>query len=217
MAFNITWLETGKHFYETGVDRGVLYPQENGAYPKAVPWDGLTAFNASPSGAEPTPLYASNVKYLTLTSAEEFGYTIEAYAYPEEFEACDGSAEVAPGVTIGQQTRQPFGFSCRTIVGNDTEGAEHGYKLHLIYNSLAAPAEKGYTTVNDNPEAITFSWECSTTPVAVNDDYKPTACMTIDSRRIDPEKLTVLEEVLYGTGETVGRLPLPAEVIELLA
>lgn len=219
MAFKITWDKSSERTYETGVDRGVLYPQEAGAYPKGVAWNGLTAYNASPSGAEATPLYADNIKYLNLMSAEEFGYTIEAYTYPKEFEACDGSKEVAPGVTIGQQDRQAFGFSCRTIIGNDTEGSKHGYKLHLVYNSLAAPSEKGYASVNDSPEAITFSWECTTTPVEVTvegEDLKPTASMTIDSRYVDAEALAELEKVLYGDGETEGRLPLPTEVIEIL-
>lgn len=214
MAFKITWDKSSERFYETGVDRAVLYPQENGAYPKGVAWNGLTAFNESPSGAESTPLYADNIKYLNLMSAEEYGYSIEAYTYPTEFEACDGSAEVAQGVTIGQQPRKAFGFSCRTIVGNDTDGANHGYKLHLVYNSLAAPSEKGYATVNDSPEAITFSWECTTTPVEVP-GFKPTASLTIDSRKVDKTQLEALEKILYGDGETEAKLPLPAEVIAI--
>lgn len=218
MAFNIIWDKSSEKTYETGVDRGVLYPQVGAEYPKGIPWNGLTAFNASPTGAESTPLYADNIKYLNLVSAEEFNYSIEAYTYPKEFEECDGSKEAAPGVTIGQQDRKPFGFSCRTIVGNDTEGSGHGYKLHLVYNSLAAPSEKGYSTVNDNPEAITFSWECKTTPVEVvvdGFDCKPTATMTINSREADPAKFAELEKILYGEGETEGRLPLPTEVINL--
>lgn len=213
----IVWDKTGEKTYETGVDRGVLYPMENGAYPKGVPWNGLTAVNESPSGAENTALYADNIKYLNLQSAEELGYSIEAYTYPPEFEACDGSKEVAPGVTIGQQARKSFGFSYRTIFGNDTDGTMHGYKLHLIYNSLAQPSEKSYTSINDSPEAITFSWECSTTPVEVElDDCKPTASLIIDSTKTDAEKLAALEAVLYGSDDKEPTLPTPTEVINML-
>lgn len=213
----IVWDKTGEKTYETGVDRGVLYPMVGGAYPKGVPWNGLTAVNESPSGAENTPLYADNIKYLNLQSAEELGYSIEAYTYPKEFEACDGSKEVTPGVTIGQQARQAFGFSYRTIFGNDTEGTKHGYKLHLIYNSLAQPSEKAYATVNDSPEAITFSWECSTTPSEVEiEDCKPTASLIIDSTKVGVDQLAALEAVLYGTEEEDPKLPSPTEVINML-
>lgn len=212
----IVWDKTGERLYETGVDRGVLYVQSNGTYPKGVAWNGLTAVTESPSGAEATPLYADNIKYLNLMSAEEFGCTIEAYTYPEEFAECDGSAELAVGVTIGQQARKPFGLSYRTKIGNDAAGNEFGYKLHLIYGGLAAPSEKAYASINDSPEAITFSWEVSTTPVSV-DGHSPTASITIDSTKVEPTKLAALEEILYGKdGEaasgTEPRLPLPSEI-----
>lgn len=212
----IVWDKTGERLYETGVDRGVLYVQSNGTYPKGVAWNGLTAVTESPSGAEATPLYADNIKYLNLMSAEEFGCTIEAYTYPEEFAECDGSAELATGVTIGQQARKPFGLSYRTKIGNDAAGNEFGYKLHLIYGGLAAPSEKAYASINDSPEAITFSWEVSTTPVSV-DGHSPTASITIDSTKVEPTKLAALEEILYGKdGEgpsgTEPRLPLPSEI-----
>ena len=215
----IVWDKTGERLYETGVDRGVLYLQSNGTYPKGVAWNGLTAVTESPSGAEATPLYADNIKYLNLMSAEEFGCTIEAYTYPEEFAECDGSAELATGVTIGQQARKPFGLSYRTKIGNDAAGNEFGYKLHLIYGGLAAPSEKAYASINDSPEAITFSWEVSTTPVSV-DGHSPTASITIDSTKVEPTKLAALEEILYGKdGEgasgTEPRLPLPSEVATL--
>ena len=215
----IVWDKTGERLYETGVDRGVLYLQSNGTYPKGVAWNGLTAVTESPSGAEATPLYADNIKYLNLMSAEEFGCTIEAYTYPEEFAECDGSAELATGVTIGQQARKPYGLSYRTKIGNDAAGNEFGYKLHLIYGGLAAPSEKAYASINDSPEAITFSWEVSTTPVSV-DGHSPTASITIDSTKVEPTKLAALEEILYGKdGEgasgTEPRLPLPSEVATL--
>lgn len=212
--FNIKWDQTGERKYETGVDRGVLYPQVSGAYPKGVAWNGLTAVTESPSGAEATPLYADNIKYLNLLSAEEFGATIEAYTYPEEFEACDGSASLAAGVTVGQQKRQAFGLCYRTILGDDVNGNDAGYKLHIIYGALAAPSEKAYATVNDSPEAITFSWEVTTTPVNVT-GLKPTASVTIDSTKVDADKLAELEAILYGSGETEARLPLPDEIAEL--
>lgn len=211
----IEWDKTGEKLYETGVDRGVLYVQSAGAYTTGVPWNGLTAFNESPSGAEPTPLYADNIKYLTLMSAEEYGFTIEAYTYPDEFGECDGSAEIAEGVYAGQQTRKTFGFSCRTLVGNDTDNTEHGYKLHLVYGALASPSEKAYATVNDSPEAITFSWECSTTPVNVT-GFKPTASITIDSTKADATKLAALEAMLYGDGSEEATLPLPDAVITMM-
>lgn len=215
----LVWDKTGERLYETGVDRGVLYVQSNGTYPNGVAWNGLTAVTESPSGAEATPLYADNIKYLNLMSAEEFGCTIEAYTYPEEFAECDGSAELATGVTIGQQARKTFGLSYRTKIGNDAAGDKFGYKLHLIYGGLASPSEKAYASINDSPEAITFSWEVSTTPVSV-DGHSPTACITIDSTKVEPTKLAALEEILYGKdGEgasgTEPRLPLPSEIATL--
>lgn len=211
----IVWDKTGERFYETGVKQGVLYPQSGGAYSKGVAWNGLTAVTESPSGAEATPLYADDIKYLNLMSNEDFAATIEAYTYPDEFAECDGSAEIATGVKIGQQPRKPFGMCYRTTVGNDVDGAEHGYLLHLIYGALAAPSEKAYATVNDSPEAITFSWEVSTTPVNVT-GHKPTAQITIDSRKVPKEKLAALEAVLYGSEEEEPRLPLPDEVVTLV-
>ena len=204
--------ESGKRFYETGVSKGVLYVQDaSGAYPQGVAWNGLTAVNEAPSGAEATPLYADDIKYLELRSAEEFGATIEAYTYPDEFEQCDGSAELAEGVVIGQQARKAFGLCYRTIVGNDVQGNDFGYKLHLIYGATAAPSEKAYATVNDSPEAVTFSWEVSCTPVDV-EGFKPTATVVIDSRKVDAEKLAALEDKLYGTESEEAQLPLPAEI-----
>lgn len=219
----LEWDKTGERLYETGVERGVLYPQVAGAYPKGVAWNGLTGVNESPSGAESTPLYANNSKYLNLKSTEEFSATIEAYTYPDEFAECDGSAEMAPGVKIGQQPRKSFGLCYRTVLGNDDEGTDHGYKIHLVYGCDAAPSEKSYQTVNDSPEAITFSWECSTTPVAVP-GFKPASHLEIDSTKVDAAKLKALEDVLYGTdagpegtpAATEPRLPLPAEVAELI-
>jgi hypothetical protein len=213
----IVWDESGKRLYETGVKNGVLYIQdETGAYNKGVAWNGLTAVTESPSGAEATPLYADDIKYLELFSAEEFGATIEAYTYPEEFEACDGSASLGTGVTIGQQDRKTFGLCYRTVLGNDVKSNEYGYKLHLIYGAKAAPSEKGYQTINDSPEAITFSWEVTTTPVNV-EGFKPTASVTIDSTKIDPEKLKKIENMLYGEGTTDAKLPLPDELKTILA
>ena len=212
----LVWDQTGEKTYETGVKNGVLYPQgEGGAYPKGYAWNGLTGVTESPSGAESNPLYADDIKYLNLISAEEFGATIEAYTYPDEFAECDGSAEIAPGVTIGQQARKTFGMSYKTTLGNDVDGNEHGYKLHLIYGALATPSEKAYATINDSPEAITFSWEVTTTPVAV-EGFKPTASLTIDSTKVDKAKLAALEDILYGKGETEARLPLPNEVATLM-
>ena len=217
----ITWDNTGERLYETGVKMGVLYPiQSDGAYSKGVAWNGLTAVTESPSGAEATALYADDIKYLNLMSNEEFGATIEAYTYPDEFAECDGSASLAKGVTIGQQKRKTFGLCYRTSLGNDVDGTDHGYKLHLVYGCLAAPSEKAYATINDSPEAITFSWEVSTTPVNV-DNFKPTSQITIDSTKANVEKLAALEEILYGKeGEeptTNPRLPLPNEVATLMA
>jgi hypothetical protein len=213
----IVWDESGKRLYETGVKNGVLYIQdETGAYAKGVAWNGLTAVTESPSGAEATPLYADDIKYLELFSAEEFGATIEAYTYPEEFEACDGSASLGTGVTIGQQDRKTFGLCYRTVLGNDVKSNEYGYKLHLIYGAKAAPSEKGYQTINDSPEAITFSWEVTTTPVNVA-GFKPTASVTIDSTKIDAAKLKTIEDMLYGTESVEAKLPLPDELKTILA
>ena len=211
----LVWDQTGERLYETGVKMGVLYPQVAGAYPKGVAWNGITAITESPSGAEATPLYADDIKYLNLMSTEEFGATIEAYTYPEEFAECDGSASLADGVYIGQQARKTFGLCYRTVVGNDVDSNDHGYKLHLIYGALAAPSEKAYATINDSPEAITFSWEVTTTPVNVT-GFKPTACVTIDSTKVDAAKLTALEVILYGSEDEEPRLPLPDEIATLM-
>lgn len=207
----LVWDQTGERLYETGVKNGVLYVQEGGTYPKGVVWNGLTAVTESPSGAEPSPLWADDIKYLNLMSAEEFGATIEAYMYPDEFAVCDGSAELTEGVYIGQQDRKTFGLSYRTIIGNDVENNNHGYKLHLIYGALAAPSEKAYATINDSPEAITFSWELTTTPVNVT-GHKPTASIVIDSTKVDKAKLEALEAILYGSDDEEPRLPLPDEI-----
>ena len=213
----LVWDQTGKRLFETGVRNGVLYVQDSsGAYPKGVVWNGLTAVTESPSGAEPTPLYADDIKYLNLMSNEEFGGTIEAYTYPDEFGACNGEATIADGVTIGQQSRKAFGMCYRTAIGNDVDGNEHGYKLHLIYGALASPSERAYATINDSPEAITFSWEFSTTPVNAGDGFKPTACLTVDSTKVPTEKMTSLEALLYGTDEAEAKLPLPSEVAALI-
>ena len=213
----LVWDESGKRLYETGVEKGVLYVQgEEGAYGNGVAWNGLTAVTESPSGAEPTALYADDIKYLELFSAEEFGATIEAYTYPAEFEACDGSASLGKGVTIGQQDRKAFGLCYRTIVGNDVKGNENGYKLHLIYGAKAKPSEKAYATVNDSPEAVTFSWEVTTTPVNVA-GFKPTASVTIDSTKIEAGKLKAIEDKLYGTQDQEPTLPLPDEIKQIIA
>lgn len=213
----LVWDQTGERIYETGVKNGVLYVQGvSGTYDKGVAWNGLTAVTESPSGAEVTPLYADDIKYLNLMSTEEFGATIEAYTYPEEFAECDGSASIATGVYIGQQARKTFGLSYRTVIGNDVDSNDYGYKLHLIYGALAAPSEKAYATINDSPEAITFSWEITTTPVNVK-GFKPTASVTIDSTKVEAEKLAALEAILYGTEEKEARLPLPDEIATLMA
>lgn len=205
----LTWDATGERLYETGVKNGVLYVMgAEGAYGTGVAWNGLTAVTESPSGAEPTPLYADDIKYLNLMSNEEFGATIEAYTYPEEFGECDGSASLAKGVSLGQQARKTFGLCYRTTIGNDVEGNDHGYKLHLIYGLLASPSEKAYATINDSPEAITFSWEVSSTPVSVS-GFKPTSCITIDSTKADPTCLAALEVMLYGDTSSEPSLPLP--------
>lgn len=211
----LVWNEIGKRFYETGVEKGVLYPQEGGAYPKGVVWDGLTGVTESPSGAEATPLYASNIKYLNLMSKEEFGATVEAYTYPDEFAECDGSAELTKGVSVGQQPRKLFGMSYVTLKGNDTESTDHGYKIHLIYGAMASPSERAYATVNESPEAITFSWAITTTPVEIK-GMKPSACITIDSTKVEAPKLKALEDALYGTAEKEAHLPLPEELITIL-
>lgn len=211
----ITWDQTGERFYETGVKQGVLYIPTAGVYDKGVAWNGLTAVTESPSGAEPTALYADDIKYLNLMSNEEFGATIEAYTYPDEFAACDGSASLVDGVSIGQQARSPFGLAYTTTLGNDVDGNAHGYKLHLIYGAMASPSEKAYATINDSPEAITFSWELTTTPVNVT-GHKPTACITIDSTKVDATKLAALEAILYGSEEEEPRLPLPDEIKTLM-
>lgn len=214
----IVWDATGERLFETGVDHGVIYPQATGGtYPKGAAWNGLTAVTESPSGAEPTPLYADNIKYLTLMSVEEFAFTIEAYMYPDEFAECNGEGTLAKGVIIGQQKRKTFGLSYRSLIGNDVDGDSHGYKLHLVYGALAAPSEMSRSTVNDTPEASTMSWECSTTPVSVA-KFKPTAHIVIDSTKADPTKLKKLEDILYGSDSesTEARLPLPDEVASLM-
>lgn len=212
----LVWDATGQRTYETGVSKGVLYPQNSeGKYPKGVAWNGLTAVTESPSGAESNPLYADDIKYLDLRSAEEFGATVEAYTYPDEFAACDGSAEPTEGVIIGQQNRTPFGLCYKTVLGNDTETNDHGYKLHIIWNATASPSERAYQTINDSPEAITFSWELTTTPIAVT-GYKPTAYMCINSTKVNAEKLAALEDVLYGSEEKDASLPTPDEIITML-
>ena len=221
----IVWDNIGEHLYETGVKNGVLYTSkttESGGvtttdpYGNGVAWNGLTAITESPEGAEATDLWADDIKYLTLISAESFKATVEAYTYPDEFAECDGSAAVLDGVVIGQQDRKPFGLCYTTTLGNDTAGNSYGYKLHLIYGCKAAPSERAYSTINDSPEAITFSWEINTTPVAVSGGHKPTACITIDSTKVDATKLGTLKDILYGTANTDPRMPLPDEVIETL-
>lgn len=213
----LEWDQTGERYYETGVDHGVLYvTDENGNYPAGVSWNGLTTVTESPSGAEANPQYADNIKYLNLVSAEEFGATIEAFTYPPEFAQCDGSASPVVGLTVGQQGRKTFGLSYRTKLGNDVDGQDHGYKIHLIYGALAAPSEKAYASVNDSPEAITFSWDVTTTPISAGEDLKPTASLTVDSTKVAAAQLQALEDALYGNGTTAARLPLPAEVVTLL-
>lgn len=211
----LVWDQTGERTYETGIEQVALYKQAAGAYPKGVAWNGVTALNLAPSGAEPTPLYANNRKYLTLMSVEELGFTIEAYTYPDEWAECDGSASVIEGVYLGQQPRVPFGLVGKTLIGNDTEMTKYGYKLHIIYGGLASPSAQDNATINDSPEAKTMSWECTTTPVEVA-GYESTSYMCIDSTKVDAEKLTALEKVLYGDADTEARLPLPDEVISIL-
>ena len=211
----LVWDQTGERLYETGVKHGVLYIKNNGKYEGGVAWNGLTAVTESPSGAEATPLYADDIKYLNLISNEEFGATIEAYTYPDEFAECDGSASIATGVYIGQQNRKTFGLCYTTVLGNDEETNSYGYKLHLIYGAVASPSEKGYATINDSPEAITFSWEINTTPENVT-GFKPTASIVIDSTKADTAKLTALEAILYGSESEPPRLPLPDESATLM-
>jgi hypothetical protein len=232
MAYQLDWDLTGERLYETGVDHGVVYPMVEGAYPKGYAWNGLSSVQESPSGAEATAIYADNIKYLNLISNEDFGATVEAYNYPPEFAECDGTATLGgiEGVYVGQQKRKQFGLCYRTVIGNDADGNDHGFKIHLIYGATAAPSEKSFGTINDSPEAITFSWTLSTTPVAVgkinNIEFKPTASITIDSTKVAKAKMDDLLDILYGTAATTGdnpteavdaRLPLPAEVYSILA
>lgn len=228
----IVWDKTGEHLYETGVDHVVLYVSDsNGTYPNGVAWNGITSYNESPSGGDANDLWADNIKYLSLRAAEDFGATVEAYTYPDEWAQCDGSAEIAPGVMAGQQGRKMFGLCARTVLGNDVDLNEHGYLLHLVYGATASPSERSYQTINDSPDAITFSWELKTVPTPVT-GYKPTARIVIDSTKADAAKLAILEAVLYGTneGETIDlgtyngsarqagpRLPMPDEVINILS
>jgi len=213
----LVWDEVGKRLYETGIERGVLFPQDaNGDYPAGVAWNGLISVTESPSGAEPSPQYADNIKYVELMSTEEFGATIEAFTYPDEFGACDGTASIGTGALIGQQARQGFGLCYRTVIGNDVAGEALGYKLHLIYGAKASPSEKAYSTINDSPEAITFSWDVTTTPVPVT-GHKPTSTLVIDSTKVLPAKLAALEDLLYGTASNPATLPTPNEVMTLLA
>lgn len=227
--FKIKWDQLGERFYEVGVDHGVLYPQVNGTYPKGVAWSGLTNVTENPSGAEDNKQYADNIPYFNLKSAEEYGLTVECFFYPDEFAACNGEADLAEGVTLGQQGRNSFGFSYRTKLGNDTDGEDHGYRLHLVYGCTSTPSERAHETVNDSPSAATFSFEFATTPVNVpgkdanGKPFKPASCVTIDSTKCDPDKMEALETILYGTdadgeNEAVdGRLPLPEELATIFA
>lgn len=213
----LEWDKVSERFYETGNDHGVLYLQDTtGAYPLGVAWNGLVSVSESPSGAESNPQYADNIKYLELKGAEEFGATIEAFTYPDEWMECDGSAEPVEGVVVAQQVRKPFGFVYRSRIGNDTQGDDLGYKLHLIYNALASPSEKAYTTVNESPEPLTFSWEITTTPIAVT-GHRPTAAITIDSTKADASKLAALEDILFGSDSSEPKLPTPDEVITMMS
>lgn len=211
----LVWDQTAERLYETGVDRGVVYPQTAGAYPKGAAWNGLTGVTLSPSGAEPNPLYANNHKYLNLMSVEELGGTIEAFTYPDEFAECDGSVALATGARVSQQKRKPFGFSFRNLVGNDVDGTAYGYKLHLVYGALASPSEQANASVNDSPEAKTMSWEFTTTPVEIQ-GFEPSSHIEIDSTEVDAEKLAALEAILYGSDDEEARLPLPDEVVQIL-
>lgn len=211
----LSWDQTGEREYETGIEQVALFPMDNGAYADGVAWNGVTALNITPSGAEPTPLYANNRKYLTLMSVEELGGTIEAYMYPDEFKACNGEAAITNGVYLGQQTRKTFGLVGKSIIGNDTELNAHGYKLHIIYGALASPSEQAHATVNESPEIDPMSWEFTTTPVEVK-GYEPTSYVSIDSTKVDAEKLATLEAILYGTEEAEPRLPLPDEIATIM-
>lgn len=215
MSTKLVWDQEGQKLYETGADRGVLFPYDNGAYGAGVAWNGLINVNEAPSGAEPTALWADNRKYLELTSAEEFGFTIEAYMSPEEFDACDGSMEIAPGVYAGQQNRKSFGFSYRTLIGNDADGTDYGYKIHLVYGAKAKPSSRDNATVNDSPEAMTLSWECSTTPVDVPGG-KPTAHLVFNSTKVAEGKMAALEAILYGSDSAEPKMPTINEIIELM-
>lgn len=207
----MVWDAQGKKLYETGIEQVALFPCDNGTYQKGVPWNGITALNITPSGAEPTSLYANDAKYITLMSAEELGGTIEAYTYPDEWRACDGSAELTTGVYIGQQARKSFGLVGKTLIGNDTEGTNYGYILHIIYGGMASPSEQAHSTVNDSPEATTMSWEFKTTPIPV-DGFKPTSYITIDSTKVDKDKLAALEAIIYGSDSVEPKLPTPEEI-----
>lgn len=213
----IVWDQVGERVFETGVEKGVLYlfDKATKAYTNGVAWNGLTGVTESPTGAESTPMWADNVKYVTLTSAEEYGFTIEAFTYPDEFGVCDSTAELVKGASIGQQTRRMFGFSYVTKIGNDVDGMDSGYKIHLVYGAMAKPSEKARKTVNDSPEGLTFSWECDTTPVPVT-GFKPTSEVTIDSTNVDKEKMTAIENIIYGSTTAAARLPLPDEIKTLL-
>lgn len=223
-SFLLEWDKSGERLYETGVDRVVLYPIKDtitdptDPYDAGVAWNGVTAISQSPSGGEPTPLWADNIKYLNLMSAEEVGLSIEAYTYPDEFEDCDGTRTIVTGATIGQQARKMFGISYRTLIGNDIKQSDFGYKIHIVYGCLASPSDRSYSTVNDSPEAISFSWSVTTTPVEVT-GFKPTAIVTVDSTKTTAAKLAALESILYGTAGTSSvdaKLPLPAEIITAL-
>lgn len=216
MSTKLVWDQDSEKLYQTGVDKGVLFPMTAGVYGAGVAWNGLINVNESPSGAEPTALWADNRKYLELMSVEEFGFTIEAYMSPEEFDACDGSMELAPGVYAGQQNRQSFGFSYRTLIGNDTEGTDHGYKIHLVYGAKAKPSSRDNATVNDSPEAMTLSWECTTTPVEVPNG-KPTAHIIIDSTRVSEGKMKAIEDIIYGSETAAAKMPSIEEVITLMS
>ena len=213
--FKLNWDATGERLYETGIDRGVLYPMGAAGYGNGVAWNGLISVQENPTGAEANPKYADNIKYLNLFSAEEYGCTIQAYTYPPEFGECDGTAEPVEGVSLGQQSRKLFGFCYRTLIGNDVNGQEHGYKLHLVYGAQASPSDREYQTVNDSPDAITFSWEVTTTPVNVA-EYKPVSSITINSTRVDAAKLAALEKKLYGDETSEPTLPLPSEVLTMM-
>jgi hypothetical protein len=213
--FKLKWDQTGEHLYETGVDRGVVFPMVSTSYGAGAAWNGLTSVELNPEGAEPNPFYANNNKYLNIYSNEDMKYTIGAYTYPDEFAECNGEVELVPGVSLGQQTRKPFGFTYRSRIGNDLLGADYGYSIHLLYGGMASPSAKSHNTINETPEPSELSWEVSTTPVAVA-GHKPTAHIEIKSTTVDPAKLAAFEAILYGSGDTEARLPLPDEVAELL-